>query len=184
MIEKSILEDKKMISSAVIETERLYLRNLLTSDREDLAKVLCDAEAMKFYPAPFTEKQVEQWIQWNLDNYRQYGHGLWAVILKHNHLFIGDCGITMQEIEGELFPEVGYHILKKYCGNGYATEAAKACIQFAFNNFNYNKLIIYTKFDNLPSIKVAEKCNMKFEKFFDKQVMGQTVKEVLFSINR
>ena len=62
----------------------------------------------------------------------EIGFGLWAVILKEGNEFIGDCGITMQEVEGQSLPEIGYHIIKEYCRRGYASEAANACIDFAF----------------------------------------------------
>ena len=54
--------------------------------------------------------------------------GLWAVILKETGAFIGDCGITMQQIDGETLPEIGYHIAKQHWRHGYATEAAAASI--------------------------------------------------------
>jgi len=49
------------------------------------------------------------------------------VILKEGNIFLGDCGITMQNIDGEVVPEMGFHIIKDHCNKGYATEAALAC---------------------------------------------------------
>lgn len=164
----------------VIETERLYLRELVPADRDELAKVLCDAESMIYYPAPFTLKRVEQWIEWNIDNYGRYGHGLWAVIRKEDGAFLGDCGVTMQDIEGEMMPEVGYHIIKQYCRQGYASEAAKACMDYVFKASGYKRLVTYTKSDNIPSIGVALKNGMTFVKNFEKVVMGETVRESLY----
>ena len=168
----------------VIETERLSLRELTMDDKADLAKILRDPESMKYYPSPFTEKQVEGWITWNIENYAKYKHGLWAVILKESDLFLGDCGITMQEIEGEHLPELGYRINKEHCNKGYATEAAKACLDYAFNVLKYDTIYTYTKSDNLPSMRVAEKNGMRFVKYFEKEVMGEKVKEVLYAIDR
>ena len=174
----------EFILNRIIETERLFLRELIRGDKDELAKILRDLESMKYYPAPFTEKQVENWIEWNIDNYKKYKHGLWAVVLKNENIFLGDCGITIQEIKGKKLPEVGYHIKKEYCGNGYATEAANACINYAFTNLNYDILYTYTKHDNIPSIRVAEKSGMKFIKYFEKDVMGTVVNEVLYGIHR
>ncbi|MCD1653754.1 GNAT family N-acetyltransferase [Treponema zuelzerae] len=140
----------------IIETERLYLRELKFEDAERLALVLSDPAAMRFYPAPFSRDKVEQWIGWNIDNYARYGFGLWAVALQTNDVLIGDCGITMQEIEGELVPEIGYHIIGEYCGKGYASEAAKACISFAFEKRGFDRVVSYMKEDNGPSRRVAE----------------------------
>jgi RimJ/RimL family protein N-acetyltransferase len=65
-----------------IETKRLYLRELVPADKTDLAKVLSNPESMQYYPAPFTDRKVENWINWNIENYHKYQHGLWAVIKK------------------------------------------------------------------------------------------------------
>jgi len=118
------------------------------NDKEELAKIWSDPESMKYYPAPFSDKKVINWIERNIERYVEDHHGLWAVILKEGNIFIGDCGITIQDIDGELLPEVGYHIKKEYCGNGYATEAAKACIDYGFSTLNYKSLYTYANHDN------------------------------------
>jgi RimJ/RimL family protein N-acetyltransferase len=94
----------------VIETNRLILRELSLDDTAALAQILSDQDSMRFYPRVFSNEEVVNWIEWNLNNYRLYGHGLWAVILKDNEMCIGDCGITLQDIEGKQLPELGYHI--------------------------------------------------------------------------
>jgi RimJ/RimL family protein N-acetyltransferase len=152
----------------IIETERLYLREMQIDDKKELAKVLSDPESMEFYPHPFSEEEVENWINWNIENYKKYKHGLWAVILKEGNLFIGDCGITMQEIDGETVPEIGFHIIKDYCKRGYATEAALACKDYAFKVLHYPKIFSYTTVRNIPSQKVAGKIGLQFYKNFEK----------------
>ncbi|NQT60519.1 MAG: GNAT family N-acetyltransferase [Bacteroidetes bacterium] len=166
----------------VIETNRLILRELEPTDVDEMAKVLCDNFSMKYYPKPFTRQKVIDWIEWNLNNYQKCNHGLWAVLLKPEMTFIGDCGITLQEIDGENLPELGYHIQKQHCNKGYASEAAKACIDYAFSVLHMETLYTYTKHDNIPSIRVAQKNGMKYCKDFTKVVMGNTVKEVLYCI--
>ena len=164
----------------VIETERLKLRQLALDDTVKLALVLSDSDSMKFYPHPFTREEVENWIKWNIENYEKYGFGLWAVIEKESGEFIGDCGITMQQVEDDLFHEIGYHLRKEYRGKGYATEAAKACSEFAKSK-GVKQIVSYMKSDNLPSRHVAERNGMKFVKAFTKFVMGKVVEdEVLY----
>lgn len=165
----------------LIETERLYLRELNINDFEDLSEILTDSESMQFYPKPFNRQKVKSWINWNIDNYKKYNHGLWAVILKDRRKFIGECGITIQDIEGVLLPELGYHINKKYWNLGYATEAAKGCMDYALNNLGFKKIYTYTDSRNIPSMKVAEKNGMVFVKSFNKTIMGTIIKEVLYS---
>lgn len=150
----------------ILETDRLYLRELTTNDKEQLKKVLSDRQSMQFYPHPFSDEEVEKWIAWNINNYRQYRHGLWAVILKDGDIFLGDCGITMQNIDGETVPEIGFHIIGQYCNLGYATEAAIACKEYAFNTLSYNRVFSYTSTRNLPSQRVAQKMGMKLYKKF------------------
>ena len=130
-------------------------------DFGDLHKILSDPESMQHYPEPFTQEKTRRWIEWNLENYATYGFGLWAVVLKEESQFIGDCGITMQQINGEMEPEIGYHIDKAYTGKGYATEAAQACRNYAFDVLKFKKVYSYMKYTNVASQKVAEKNGMR-----------------------
>ncbi|OOM70297.1 anhydro-N-acetylmuramic acid kinase [Clostridium puniceum] len=152
----------------IIETERLYLRELQIDDTKELMKVLSDPESMQYSLDPFSEKRTEEWIQWNIENYKKYKHGLWAVILKEGDVFIGDCGITMQDIGGETVPEIGFHIIKEYCNNGFATEAALACKKYAFEILHYTKIFSYSTVRNIPSQTVAKKIGMHVYKYFKK----------------
>lgn len=162
----------------IIETKRLYLRELTLDDTDELMKVLSDSESMQFYPKPFTDEGVEKWIRWNIDNYKKYRHGLWAVILKEGDVFLGDCGITMQNIDGDIVPEIGFHIIKDYCNKGYATEAAISCRDYAFNVLGYPRVFSYTTVQNVPSQKVAEKMGMSVYKHFEKNNEQQVVQVI------
>ena len=133
----------------IIETERLKLREYTFDDFDSLYEILSDEETMRHYPEPFDEEKVRGWLQWNIDNYAEYGFGLWAVVLKETGEMIGDCGITIQNIDGELLPEIGYHIHKKYWRQGYGSEAAKAVRDWAFENTNYDCLYSYMKYTNI-----------------------------------
>jgi RimJ/RimL family protein N-acetyltransferase len=144
-------------------------------DKKGLSKILSDPVSMQYYPHPFSEEKVEKWIQWNIENYKKYKHGLWAVILKEGEIFIGDCGLTMQNIENETVPEIGFHINKEYWNKGYATEAAFACKEYAFNVLQYARIFSYTTLRNIQSQKVADKIGMKVYKFFEKNGEKQIV---------
>lgn len=87
-----------------IETKRLILRELTTKDFSALFEIVSDPETMQHYPKPFDKEKTKKWIEWNLQNYKKYGFGLWAVVLKETGEFIGDCGITIQNIDGEIGP--------------------------------------------------------------------------------
>lgn len=167
----------------IIETERLYLRELQIDDKKELMKVLSDPESMQYYPHPFSEEETKRWILWNIDNYKQYKHGLWAVILKEGDIFIGDCGITMQNIDGDTVPEIGFHIIREYCRKGYATEAALACKEYAFGVLHYPKVFSYTTIDNIPSQRVAGKIGMKLYKCYEQDDIKHIVKVAKNEIN-
>jgi len=100
----------------ILETSRLILREFRPEDVDALALTLSDAEAMRFYPAPFDRVGVENWISRNLRRYREHGHGLWAMILKSSGELIGDCGLTVQDLEGQNEIEIGYHVRRDLWG--------------------------------------------------------------------
>ena len=148
----------------ILETERLILRRFVPGDAGALAVVLGDAVAMEFYPAAFDRTAVEQWIAKNVERYRNHGHGLWAMLLKESRELIGDCGCTLQEVEGKNEIEVGYHVRRDLWGRGYATEAARACIDYGFQKLGARRVISMIRPENARSIRVAEKNGMAREK--------------------
>ena len=139
----------------VIETERLYLREMTENDFDALYKVLADSDIMQHYPYTFDESRVRNWIQRNIDRYQILGFGLWAVCLKETDEMIGDCGLTMQLINGQIKPEIGYHIRADKQRKGYAKEAASAVRDWTFNNTPFNIVYSYMKYTNEPSYKTA-----------------------------
>jgi RimJ/RimL family protein N-acetyltransferase len=153
---------RKEKSTMLLQTARIFLREFTYDDFDSLFEILSDAEVMKYYPKPFDAERVKGWIKWNLQNYKQYGFGLWAVCLKDSGKMIGDCGITIQNIDGELLPEIGYHIHKDFWRQGFATEAAAAVRDWAFENTKYDCLYSYMKYSNVPSYKTAQKIGTYF----------------------
>ncbi len=152
----------------IIETNGLFLREYKFDDYDALYEIVSDAETMQHYPAPFDEEKTRDWIKWNLENYEKYGFGLWAVVLKETGDFIGDCGITIQDIDGELLPEIGYHIHKKYWRRGFAKEAARAVRDWVFTNTDYNEIYSYMKYTNVGSYSTAIAIGMqKVKEYLD-----------------
>ncbi|BBK76713.1 MULTISPECIES: GNAT family N-acetyltransferase [Clostridium] len=139
----------------IIETNRLILREYTLDDFDNLYEIVSDPETMRHYPKPFDEERTRDWIEWNLENYKNYGFGLWVVTLKETGEFIGDCGISIQNIDGELLPEIGYHIHKKYWRRGFGSEAARAVRDWAFENTDYNCIYSYMKYTNVGSYSTA-----------------------------
>ena len=138
-----------------METKRLYLREMTDNDFDALYQVLADSNIMQHYPYSFDEARVRSWIARNRERYRIFGFGLWAVCLKETGQMIGDCGLTMQMIGGEIKPEIGYHIHADHQRKGYATEAAIAVRDWTFHNTPFNMVYSYMKYTNNPSARTA-----------------------------
>jgi len=165
----------------VIETERLLLREMKDDDFQALYEVLADTEIMQYYPYAFDENRVRNWIQRNIDRYRIFGFGLWTVCMKETGEIIGDCGLTMQLINGQIKPEIGYHIKADKQRNGYAKEAAIAVRDWVFNNTPFNVIYSYMKYTNMPSCKTAISWGCKLVDEF-KDDMNEITK--VFAISR
>jgi len=73
--------------------------------------VFADPYARRFYPQMADRANVRAWIEWNLRNYAEFGFGLWAMQLKETGQFIGDTGLTYQDVEGRRELEIGYHVM-------------------------------------------------------------------------
>jgi RimJ/RimL family protein N-acetyltransferase len=143
-------------------TARLRFRELTADDLDELAAVLGAPDPARPGHATRTRADTERWIAWNQDNYRTYGFGLWAVE-THEGRFVGDCGLTMQDIEGELHLEVGYHVAADLRGDGFATEAAGA-VREAAAQAGEPHLVAIIRPDNLPSQRVAQKIGLRLER--------------------
>lgn len=148
----------------ILETQRLWLRSLAPDDVDALHAVLSDPVAMAHYPRPFDLARTAAWISWSLRSYAQHGFGLWGVVDKTTGGLIGDCGLTIQCVDGIDELEIGYHILRSRWGQGLATEAAAACRDHAFDRLGRERVIAWMHPDNRASRRVAEKIAMHLEK--------------------
>ena len=138
-----------------LETERLLLREMTEDDFDALYRVLSDSDIMQHYPYAFDEARVRGWIRRNRERYQVFGFGLWAVCLKEMGEMIGDCGLTMQVIDGQIKPEIGYHIRGDQQRKGYAREAAAAVRDWTFRNTPFRVIYSYMKYTNEPSARTA-----------------------------
>ena len=161
--------------NAIIETERLLLRPFVPEDFDALYAVLADSDIMQHYPYRFDAERVEHWIARNMERYKMDGFGLWAVVLKENGEVIGDCGLTLQNINGSILPEIGYHIAKAHQRRGYAGEAARACRDWTFAHTAFDRVYSYMKKANVPSAATARANGMHLVEEFTDAEGEQTV---------
>ena len=139
---------------------RLRLREMTDDDLDDMAALLGDLQVMEYYPHPKDRTEAAEWIRWNRRNYAEHGFGLW-IVETHKGEFLGDCGLTWQTVNGTPHLEVGFHVKPSDQGNGFATEAALACVDHARELEVAAMLTAIIHRDSRPSRRVAEKLGMQ-----------------------
>ncbi len=145
----------------VMETERLRLRAMTLDDADSLARIFLDPAAMRHYPSLIDQGGTRAWIQRTVTNYRQYGFGFWVVERAADGAFLGHCGLIPQAVREVVEPEVAYLFVRDDWGNGYATEAARACRDGGFAHLDAARLVSVISIHNGPSIRVAERNGMR-----------------------
>ncbi|MBW4600121.1 MAG: M50 family metallopeptidase [Calothrix sp. FI2-JRJ7] len=159
------LIDNSNKTQTIIETPRLIIREFTMSDVDDLAYILSKPEVMHFSPtgAISTEETAIK-IKSYIDSYQQHGYGKWAVIYRNTGKLIGYCGIAIEQIDNNLENELGYRFDPDYWRQGFATEAATSCINYAFDTLNLEYLLGIVEPENTASVRVLQKIGMEFVK--------------------
>ncbi len=146
-------------ATPILETERTFLRQLTLEDTESVFRIFSDPETMRYSPAETTQDReaVEGFIRWNIENYRERGFGAWAVIAKSNEEFIGQAGLIPHEMSVEVF----YSFIREFWGQGFASEVASACKDYAFKTLGETRLISIIHPENERAINVVRKLGMQ-----------------------
>lgn len=168
----------------ILETERLYLREMEQSDFDSLCKILKDPKAMYAYEHGFSDEEVQEWLDRQQKRYRDYGFGLWAVIEKSGNQMIGQCGLTMQDFNGREVLEVGYLFQRAYWHKGFATEAAVACKEYAFEHLKAEEVYSIIRDNNTASQNVALRNGMTVCGKFTKHYYGVYMPHLVYSVKR
>jgi ribosomal-protein-alanine N-acetyltransferase len=150
----------------ILETERLLLRHQTMMDLDALHALYSDPEITKYIPdAPRNYAETKEELEWFLNGHPKHPElGLWATIHKGTGKFIGRCGLLPWTIDGQPEVEVAYTLARGYWGQGLATEAARAILQYGFEKLNLARLICLIDPQNTASQRVAEKIGMTLEK--------------------
>jgi ribosomal-protein-alanine N-acetyltransferase len=156
------------ITNKALRTERMVLRLMEMADVDDLMGIFSDPVAMRYYPSTKSRQEAEEWVRRVQESYRDRGFGLWVAVLEDSGEFVGQCGLTVQEVEGKNEVEIGYLFLRKFWGRGLATEAAKAARDHGFGTLGYERLVSLIDPGNLASRRVAEKVGLTLEKEVEK----------------
>lgn len=146
----------------ILETERLFLREMTEEDFPALCTILQDKEVMYAYEHAFDDQEAKEWLKKQFYRYQTDGFGLWAVILKESGKMIGQCGLTLQDFEGKQVVEAGYLFAREFWNKGYATEAARGCKQYAFDKLGVKEVYSIIRDQNHASRKVALRNGMSY----------------------
>lgn len=168
----------------ILETKRLYLREMKPSDFPALCRVLKEKEVMYAYEHAFDDQEVQQWLDRQMERYIRDGFGLWLVVRKDTDEIIGQCGLTMQDYNGRQVIEVGYLFEKPQWHKGYATEAACACRDYAFLVLKANEVYSIIRENNLPSIEVAKRNQMTPCGQVVKHYYGMEMPHIVYRVKR
>ena len=147
----------------VIETERLILRTWKESDAEAYFAINQDPKVLEFLPGPLSMDVVKQFIADKNQCFVDHRYTLWAVEEKMTGAMIGFIGFSSPAWKAHFTPciEIGWRLGSQYWGKGYATEGAKAVLEYGFRQFDWDQILSFTVPDNSRSIRVMEKIGLK-----------------------
>jgi RimJ/RimL family protein N-acetyltransferase len=148
----------------IIKTKRLGLRNWLPSDTAPFAAMCADDEVMKHFPGTLSFQETENLISILQKHFEDFGYTYFAVDVLETNEFIGFAGIKNQTWESNYTPcvDIGWRLKREAWGKGYATEAAKACLENASTLFNIKEILAFTTDTNLASENVMKKIGMQY----------------------
>lgn len=150
------------------ETQRLIFRDWKEEDLEGFRMMNKDTEVMEFFPKVLSADESEVFFGRIQDEFKESGYGLYAVETKHNHEFIGYIGFHRATFDADFTPciEIGWRLKRTAWGHGYATEGAKACLDYGARELNFDQVYSFTANINLRSQNVMTKIGMAKVKEF------------------
>lgn len=156
------------MSNYIFTSERLGFRNWKISDVDLLHQINSDENVMRFFPSKQTKQQTENFILRMQKQFLEKGYCYFAVELLDTKEFIGFIGISEQTFTSDFTPaiDIGWRLHPNYWNKGYATEGAKRCLEFGFQQIKLKKIIAVAPKINLPSINVMQKIGMQKIKNF------------------
>lgn len=140
------------------ETERLVIRAFLPDDVPALTEILSDPEVMKYsVRGVCNEAATRQFIEWSMACYESHGVGPWALVDKKSSALVGFCGVGPEMVDGIEEINLGYRLATRYWNQGLASEAAKAVLDYAFDQKQLHSVVVIIEPEHVASRKVAEK---------------------------
>lgn len=152
----------------IIETPRLRLRRWREADLEPLIRMNADPQVMRFFPEAYSEERTRQFYSAVQDEFSQFGYGLYAAEEKSGGRFMGFIGFHHANFEADFCPcvEIGWRLDKQFWNKGYATEGARACLEYGFGKLGLDEVYSFTAVINTQSRRVMQKLGMNFHQHF------------------
>lgn len=146
----------------ILKTNRLILRTFEESDIDPLSLINQDPKVCEFLPAISNRASTEKLIQIFIHHQQDHGFSPYAVELKSTNEMIGWCGLMIPSFDAHFMPaiEIGWRLSSQQWNQGYATEAAKAVLQYAFEELKLNEIVSFTAIENIRSRRVMEKIGL------------------------
>ena len=168
-----------------LETQRLRARRLTLDDIDNWMDFIQGENSLDFFNFVKPDREsCEWWIKRQLKRYEDDGFGLMALIIKETGEMAGQCGLLKQELEGKPEIEIGYSLIPRFRGFGYATEAARAFKELAFHNNLSDSIISIIHIDNLKSQKVAENNGMTRDFVTENYGLTKGIPHVVYRIKK
>ncbi len=173
----------------LIVTERLRLREWRDTDVGAFAAINADPAVMEFFPEPYTEERTRRFVELIRKRWRELGYSLWAVERKDTARFIGYVGLWPATFPAPFTPavEVGWRLAADQWGHGYATEGARAALDYGFNTIGLDEIVSFTSTINVRSWRVMERLGMRRDADFEHPSVPEghpTRAHVLYRIRR
>lgn len=146
----------------ILETPRLILRTWQEADLEPMALIDQDKKVCQFLPGIGSKSATKAGIERIIAHYKEKGFSLYAVELKSTGELIGFLGLMTPSFEAHFIPavEIGWRLSSTHWNQGYATEGAKAVLDYAFTSLNLPEVVSFTAVNNQASRRVMEKIGL------------------------
>jgi RimJ/RimL family protein N-acetyltransferase len=171
-----------MFAAPVLQTERLILRGWREEDHKPFAAMMADPQVARFIGGVASANDSWRLMAMIIGHWELRGYGLWVVERKSDKVFLGRIGLIQPM--GWPGMEVAWGLARGHWGNGYATEAAKAALDYGFRNFKVTKLVSTIHPENIPSQRVAERLGETKGVRFEHVIFGNRSPVDIWEISR
>jgi RimJ/RimL family protein N-acetyltransferase len=147
----------------ILETERLILRTWKESDLDAMCEINQDPMVMEYFPAIQDRMTTQKFLEKVKAHYEEHGYSLYACERKDSAECIGFIGLFIPDFQSHFTPanEIGWRLSSKHWGQGFATEGAKAVLDYAFKDLKLDEIVSFTSLENEKSIRVMKKIGLK-----------------------